>query len=261
MTGPEAVARLTGVGLLWMGVHCAGMCGPLLLGLDVGGARAGGAGVWGVAVRTLLYQLGKAVSYAVVGAVAGAVGAGAEDVSGVVPGVFAVVAGAVAVVVAVGGLPGGLRSTPDVVKIGSTKKPAKATAAAALTQRLLTLAQPLLRSTHPARPFVLGLLLAFLPCMISLWALSLAALTSSPLWGALVMLTLAAFTTPLLVVTSVVGRGAAFLSAAARRRLQQLGGVVAGAWLVAIGLAGLGVVDHAHLPLHVAGRDFVLMLF
>lgn len=248
MTGPEAVARLTGVGLLWMGVHCAGMCGPLLLGLDVGGNRGARASVGGVVGRTLLYQAGKAVSYAVVGAVAGFVGASAADVSGVVPGVFAVVAGVCAVVVALGGV----RSSTRVVKIGQKKT---------ATEKLLQLAQPLLNSTHPLRPFLLGLVLAFLPCMISLWALSLAALTSSPLWGAAVMLTLAAWTTPLLVVTSVVGRGAAVFRPTTRRRLQQVGGVVAGAWLVAIGLAGLGVVEHAHLPLHLGGRDFVLMLF
>lgn len=248
ITGPDAIARLTGVGLLWMGVHCAGMCGPLLLGLDVGGSR-GGASAGGVAGRTLLYQSGKAVSYAVVGAVAGAVGSAAAFVDGHVTAVAAVVAGVVAIVVALGVLP---KRPTRVVKIGARQT---------TTDRLLSLARPALSSTHPLRPFLLGLVLAFLPCMISLWALSLAALTSSPLWGAAVMLTLAACTTPLLIVTSLIGRSASLLSPSTRRALQTAGGVIAGAWLIAIGLAALGVVDHLHLPLHVGGRTFTLMLF
>ena len=251
MSGPDAIARLTGVGLLWMGVHCAGMCGPLLLGLDVGGSR-GGASAGGVACRTLLYQSGKAISYAVVGAFAGAVGSAAANVDGHVTAVAAIVTGVVAVAVALGLFPRRASPTTRVVNIGQPPT---------TTERLLALARPALTSTHPLRPFLLGLVLAFLPCMISLWALSLAALTSSPLWGALVMLTLAACTTLLLIVTSLLGRSASLLSPSTRRALQTAGGIVAGAWLIAIGLAALGVVDHAHLPLHVGRRAFTLMLF
>ena len=252
MTGPEAVARLFGVGLLWMGVHCAGMCGPLLLGLDVAGTRAGSSAAGG-ALRTVLYQLGKACSYAVLGALAGLVGAGLEEVSARAGAVLAVTLGVVALV-QVSGLwrfvvP---RAPAGTVQIG---------APTTTTERLLARVRPLLVSRHPLRPFFLGAALAFLPCMISLWALGLAALTSSAAWGAVVMLSLAAATTPLLVLTSLLSRGAGWLSPSVRAWLQQASAAVAGLWLLLIGLAALDVVSHVHVPISVAGRSFVLMLF
>ncbi|MDP2341856.1 MAG: sulfite exporter TauE/SafE family protein [Deltaproteobacteria bacterium] len=251
MTGPEAVGRLFGVGLLWMGVHCAGMCGPLLLGLDVAGTRAGSS-VAGGALRTLLYQAGKGCSYAVLGALAGLIGAGLEEVSTRAGALLAVGFGVLALLHS-----GGLlaRARDDTVQIGATKT------TTTTTTTLLSWVRPLLVSRHPLRPFFLGLALAFLPCMISLWALGLAALTSSPAWGALVMLALAAATTPLLILTSVLSRGARWLSARARSRVQQASAVVAGLWLVLIGLAGLDLIDHAHVPLSIAGRSFLVMLF
>jgi sulfite exporter TauE/SafE len=267
VTGPEAVGRLFGVGLLWMGVHCAGMCGPLLLGLDVAGTRAGSSAVGGAA-RTLLYQLGKACSYAVLGAGAGLLGAGLEQVSTRAGAVLAVIFGVIALLHA-----SGLRARAGSGTVQIGQKPTHTSHATPAqrakrgegtfrtTTTLLSLLRPLLVSRSPLRPFVLGLALAFLPCMISIWALGLAALTSSPAWGALVMVCLALATTPVLIVTSIVARGARWLSARMRARLQHLSAVVAGLWLLLIGLAGLDVVDHVHLPFALAGHSFVLMLF
>ncbi len=263
MTGPEAVARLFGVGLLWMGVHCAGMCGPLLLGLDVSGSR-GGSSVVGGAWRTALYQLGKACSYAVLGAVAGLVGAGLEEVSARAGAVLAIGFGVFALL----HTSGALRAGVGIVGGGSLFKvgaPVQVGAPPTTTERLLSRLRPLLVSRHPLRPFFLGMALAFLPCMISLWALGLAALTSSPAWGAVVMLSLALSTTPLLIATSLLARGALLLpvrlSVRLRGRLQRASALVAGSWLVLIGLAALDVIDHVHVPFSLAGRGFVLMLF
>ena len=38
---PSPYAQLLGLGLVWVSAHCAGMCGPLLVGLDVAGVRSG----------------------------------------------------------------------------------------------------------------------------------------------------------------------------------------------------------------------------
>lgn len=260
MTGPEAVARLFGVGLLWMGVHCAGMCGPLLLGLDVSGTQAGSSVVGGIA-RTALYQLGKACSYAVLGALAGVVGARLEEVSTQAGAVLAVVFGAAALLHTSGVLRSADRGEGRAtVQIGATPTTTERALSA-----LLSALRPLLGSRHPLRPFFLGLGLAFLPCMISLWALGLAALTSSPAWGALVMVSLALATTPLLIATSVLARSAHLLpvrvSPRLRGQLQRASATVAGAWLVLIGLAALDVIEHVHLPFALAGKRFVLMLF
>jgi len=250
MTGPEAVARLFGVGFLWMGVHCAGMCGPLLLGLDVAGTRAGTSALGG-ALRTVLYQLGKGVTYAVLGAVAGLVGAGLEEFSSRAGGVLAIVFG-VAALAQLAGLSALWPKKRRLLAIGAPP---------ATTDRLLGLVRPLLVSSHPLRPFALGLALAFLPCMIALWALGLAALTGSPLWGAVVMLSLTVATTPLLLLTSTLTRGFLHLSPQLRGRLQRGAAAVAALWLILIGGAGLDLIPHVSRGVTLFGHGFMLMLF
>lgn len=256
MTGPDAVARLFGVGFLWMGVHCAGMCGPLLFGLDVAGSRAG-VSVVGGALRTLLYQAGKAVSYAALGAVAGFVGGGLDVVSAKAGSVLAVVFG-VAAVISVSGL--WPKRAAKTVQIGRRKTTLQRAWAVVTTKTQAPLTA-LVTSKHPLRPFALGLVFAFLPCMIALWALSLAALTSSPLWGAAVMLSLTVATTPLLLLTSTLTRTLLRMPPRVRSMLQRLSAGIAGLWLILIGLSGAEIIPHAHLPFTVAGKSFMFMLF
>jgi sulfite exporter TauE/SafE len=249
LSGPEAVAQLIGVGVLWMSVHCVGMCGPLLLGLDVPGTARGGSALGGVG-RMLLYQSGRAVTYAVVGAIAGAVGAGLEAVSTSAGAVLAIGMGAWALLHASGVQ---LRKpAASVVQIGAPPS---------LTTKLVTLLRPLLSTQHPLRPFLLGLGLGLLPCMIALWALGLAALTSSPMWGAVVMLALVGLTTPLLVSLGALSSVLARVPPTARLVWQRVSTTLAGLWLVLVGLAALDVIAHVHIPLRVFGRGFTLMLF
>ncbi len=256
MNGPEAIAQLVGVGVLWMSVHCVGMCGPLLLGLDVPGTGRGNGGFKQAAAgvgRMLLYQSGRAVTYAILGAIAGVVGAGLDVVSTRGGAVLAVVLGVVALAEAFG-LHAWIsrRRGPAVVQIGG---------APTLTMRLMAKVRPVLQMTHPARPFFLGLVLGFLPCMIALWALGLAALTSSPLWGAAVMLSLVALTTPLLVSLGALSALLRRVPPSIRQVWQRGSTALAGVWLILVGLAALDVIGHAHLPLRLFGRGFTLMLF
>ena len=248
MTGPDAIAQLIGVGVLWMSVHCVGMCGPLLLGLDVPGTARGGSAIGGV-LRMLLYQSGRAVTYAILGAIAGVVGAGLEAVSTRAGAVLAVVLGIVALLQALGVR---RRRSPSIVSIGARPS---------MTTRLLARLRPVLQSTHPLRPVLLGMVLGFLPCMIALWALGLAALTSSPLWGALVMLSLVTLTTPLLVSLGAVSAVLRRVPVGVRAVWARVSTALAGIWLLLVGLAALDVVDHVHVPLRLFGRVFTLMLF
>ena len=67
---PQLV-QVVGLGVLWVSLHCAGMCGPILAGLAVGGPELlAGARVRRGARRVLAYQSGRAAMYALLGALA-----------------------------------------------------------------------------------------------------------------------------------------------------------------------------------------------
>lgn len=213
LSGPDALAQLIGVGVIWMSVHCAGMCGPIVVGLGVTGPA-----------RVLQYQAGRAVTYALLGAGAGLFGDGLTRVSSAAGAALAALMGAAALARALGVRVPARRAA--VVRIGARPSWLEATLPRAL------------RLVDGAPPFALGMALAFLPCMIALWALGLAALTASPAWGALVMVALVAMTTPWLLLAGTLARASARFSRAL------LG--VAGAWLLLVAAAGTGLVSHAH---------------
>src|SRR5688572_9722947 len=70
-----------GPGLVWTSAHCAGMCGPLMLGLGLHAPelaeRSGSGRAWGIAGRLGCYQLGRLLVYAAVGIAAGWLGGSA----------------------------------------------------------------------------------------------------------------------------------------------------------------------------------------
>src|SRR4051812_34520112 len=73
-----------GLGLAWVSLHCAGMCGPLLLGFRFGAGAAPDAprSPRRAAAQLACYQAGRAVVYAAGGAAAGGASAG---LAGVMP--------------------------------------------------------------------------------------------------------------------------------------------------------------------------------
>lgn len=165
-------------------LHCAAMCGPL---------------VWLSASRRpsrlALYQLGRLVSYASLGAAAGAIGnavdAGAWSI-GVQRGAlwFAVLLLA-AYVVAKGALQVGLRVDPLRRVL------------APLERLVAPLRDELARLPHDARAFGFGAMSALLPCGF-LWAfVVVAAGTGSPLAAAAVMATFFGGTLPALVLAGI----------------------------------------------------------
>lgn len=217
-----------GLGLVWTSAHCAGMCGPLMLGLGLHAperatdpaARRGLA----IAGRLGCYQLGRALVYGLAGFVAGLAGAGAVGVVQAGTSVLGVVLGLGFLVAAA------LHLRRPVAVAGGVRPPFAARLGGWVARHAP--AQPLLRA------FVLGLGLSALPCGIVFWALGLAVATADPWAGAGLMATLVALTTPALA-------GAAFsplaLAAAPVRWRTALAGW-AGRWLAPTALALSGLV-------------------
>jgi sulfite exporter TauE/SafE len=261
-----AYAQILSLGVLWISVHCVGMCGPLLIGLDVAGVRCGARPFRG-ALSVLTYQAGKALTYAFLGGLCGILGAGLRR--GFAP------AGAVLSLVLSVLMFGAAwrrlrprRQQPLLLRRGPVS-PGRGTSPTSpggpgtiegwLRRLLPALSQPGARS--PLRDLFLGAVMGFLPCMIVLWALGLSALTGSALHGAAIMLILVMLTTPMLL-------GVTLLPRILRRPLSRIGGLLpsalltlSGLWLLLIGAAGLGLVDHAHLGFSALGKSFTLMFF
>ena len=223
------LAYSLGLGLVWTSAHCAGMCGPLMLGLGFHAPELAQAGTTrrslGIAARLVGYQLGRALVYTVVGAAAGWLGgtaaawvqAGAEMV-GVVLGVGFLIAAALH-----------LRRRAFVMR-ADARPPL--TARLGLWVNAHAPRQPLLRA------LVLGIGMAALPCGIVFWAVGLAVATADPWAGAALMATLVALTTPALA--GVAFSPLALVAAPARWRAALAHW--AGRWLAPCALALSGVV-------------------
>lgn len=200
-----ATAQLYGVllvqGSLWVLGHCPGMCGPLVVGLRFPGA-----------LSLLAYQGGKAVTYALLGALAGWVGGWAVLGLRVWAPVLLL---AVAVVMVVAGIRG-LRGR------GAGSIPVPAWLSGAIRRW----------SAGRGGPFLLGLVLAFLPCAVVVWTLGLSVASASPLHGALLAIGLVALNTPVLLAVHLLAAGAWMAALRARLRwLPPLGLILAGLWL------------------------------
>ena len=203
-------AQLYGVllvqGLLWVLGHCPAMCGPLVIALRFQGVRG-----------LLAYQAGKGVTYALFGGLAGSLG----GIATLALQTWApLVLGACAV---------------GMMALGLAGLSGRGHAAGVLPAWLRQAVQrftPGGSAGSPRNAFVLGLLLAGLPCAVVVWALGLAVASASPLHGAALMLLLVVLNTPVLLAAQLLGAGAWL--AAVRSRLQWLppcGLIVGGAWL------------------------------
>ena len=181
-------------------LHCAGMCGPFVLGQVMNDAgkigRGNNYGGWHrVAGAALLpYHLGRMVTYTALGALAGAATAVFASTPGFswLSGVLLLLGAAFVLMQAFG------------LAIGLTMPQAP------LVHRLAT---PLVVSTHPAARFALGVVVGFLPCGLIYGALGAAAGAGSPLEGGMAM---AAFSLGTMPALMAIGWGGALL----RRRFQ-----------------------------------------
>ena len=244
--------QLLGVGFVWISVHCAGMCGPLVLGLDLGGhreneggARAGRLG--SAALNLLLYQCGRSMTYAAMGALAGWGGQLLQGVLQQVTQITGLVLAAALVLAGVlsllGRAPGGLSGGEGV---GRT---------------LGRLAKRLRSRGGRLRKLLLGVVLGFLPCMIPIWALGLAASTQSALHGALIMVLLVWLTSGVifgfgLAPTVARGRASRLLS-----RLLPLMLMLSGVWMGLIAAGANGWIEHLSLGFTIGGKGYAMMFW
>lgn len=261
LTAYPQYLQLFAVGFLWINLHCAGMCGPLVIGLNLGGLGAdgqGGADASGPLSRwqrlrlasgnLAAYQLGRSVTYAIMGALAGWAGAVLQRLISDVTRIAGLV---VAAVLLGAGLMALLRPTARIAALSSSS-PGRLLGA--LVQRL--------RSSGGRRQrFLLGVVLGFLPCMIPVWVLGLSASTQSPLHGAALMVLL-------VWMTSIVifGFGMAPAIATARtlrwqRRLLPVALMLSGVWLGLIALAANGWIAHRSLGFTLGGRGYAIMFW
>ena len=265
-------AQLLGVGILWVTIHCSGMCGPIMAGLVIGtGTRdpitQPWRHRWSVAKQVLAYQSGRGIMYALLGMSAGVLGAQVETN-------VQTVASFASLVVAIALLIAGFLKLPDAVAIRQAlaarrraanadtghapPKPSLTTRFVGGMMRALPSAQQL---SGPARMFVIGFILGLLPCSLTFWVLGLSAASTSPLHGALLMLVLIALTTPVLLAA---GLSTTLISPRMRRygaTLVPIGMMLSGLWLLLISLASNGVIPHVHLPLRFGDNEYMFMLW
>lgn len=244
---PAALSQLLSVGFVWIFFHCAGMCGPIVGGLQLGGP-----------LGLALYQAGRVITLGTLGALAGLVGARASDIiEGGGPFVALVAALATALYAV---RSGGAAAAPTLLHIGS-RSGARARITAAW-QRRWQRTLGVLFLLGALRPLAVGMALGFLPCMIVVWSLSLAASSGSPATGALVMGTLVLMTTPTLALATLLPR---LLSRVVPPRLLSRVAsamlLVSSLWLLFVGLAGLGVLDHQHIRVTMDARSVMIMLW
>lgn len=187
------------LGLVGGAVHCAGMCGPFVLGQV--GSRLATLPLAQATVFTRLrgmallpYHAGRATTYTLLGAAAAGLagGAGRLTVQGYLPALALLFAAALLLVFA----------STQLIAQGSVS------GAAALRHWWLARLGPLFRQPVGLQGYGLGLALGFLPCGLLYSALLLAGASGSWQTGALGMAAFALGTMPGLLVVGFLGAAA-----------------------------------------------------
>lgn len=249
--------QLFGLGLLWVTVHCAGMCGPIVGSLVATQKTDGGwlSRLVQRAKSVLAYQGGRAATYALLGASAGLAGAAAEAFIGPVTRV----AGLIVAVALIGA--GILRLGPVARRLGLGSSTGELSASGRFVGAALKRVRRLVPRRGGLQMMAIGAVLGLLPCMLMFWVLGLSASTASPLHGALIMVGLVALTTPVLLFA---GAAPLLCSPAVRRfgeKAIPVAIIFSGTWLLMVALAANGWIDHLHLPFELFGEKLVVMLW
>lgn len=187
-------------------IHCVGMCGGFVLAV-----AAGRRGALRLVSHQLQLQLGKAASYAFLGALAGSLGSVvlANPFFTWAERALAVVAAAALALAGLGLL--GLRGS------GASRL------ASWLGPWWSRLTGPLLAARPAGYPLVVGMVMGFLPCPLVYAGLAAAAATGNAGAGAATLAGVALGSMPALVLVAFSGPA---LSLAARRNLARLAGVL-----------------------------------
>lgn len=201
------------------GLHCIGMCGPLALALPVVGSRRAAY----VAGR-VLYNLGRAVTYAVMGAVLGVVGQ-----SFAMGGLQRWVSMAVGVLLLAGLL---------LMKTGVMASLMERLGVFTIFAQVQALWARHFQQRSYAGLFVLGLINGLLPCGPVYVALAAAAATGQVVTSALFMFVFGLGTFPMMLAVSLAGK---LVQMPLRQKLQKLVPVSAGVVAVLLIVRGLAL--------------------
>jgi uncharacterized protein len=185
--------------------HCLGMCAGIS---GLAAVHAGAASLRGQLSLTLVYNGGRILSYAILGAVVGGFGSVIVRLSPAIAGPVRIVSGVIIILI-------GLRVAFDLRVLDALER-----SGAALWNRIAPVARSLVPVTSPPRALGLGLLWGLLPCGLVYSALLIAATAATPAGGAAVMLVFGAGTLPAMVST---GLGAVQLARVAKRRHARIG--------------------------------------
>jgi sulfite exporter TauE/SafE len=195
--------------------HCIGMCGGIS-GLFA--VNASVASLRDNLVFALTYNLGRVISYAVLGIIVGTFGSVVVKASpGIASGVR-ILSGVVIVLV-------GLKVAFDLRTLLAIER-----MGASLWSRIAPLAKGLIPVTNLPRAFGLGLVWGWLPCGLVYSVLLIAATSADSRDGAMIMLVFGLGTMPAMIMT---GLGAARLAQVMRRKSARVG---LGLLIVTLGL-------------------------
>lgn len=210
---PIAAAILIG----WLGgVHCLGMCGGIVsaLSMSVPDSRRGSL--------LLAYNLGRCLTYIVLGALAGLMGYAGVSLVGVAPRLLFI--GANLLLVGMGLYLMGWPLLVRPLELGGQH----------LWRHIEPVARQFFPVTTPGRALMVGLAWGFLPCGLVYSALATAIASGNPSTGALWMAAFALGTLPNLLLAGWMGAG--LLTRLRQSSLRWVAGMLVAAW----GLYGLG---------------------
>jgi uncharacterized protein len=193
-------AALAGFGFGFIGsLHCIGMCGPIVLALPIGNHR------WATfALGRFLYNLGRVVTYTIMGGIVGLLGAGIllplfqQDLS-IIAGIFIILSVVLRRLIKL--------SWPVPSFLSGT------------LQRLQAKIAALLQKQSVAALFLLGVLNGLLPCGFVYVAMTAAAVSAHVLSGMLFMAGFGFGTIPAMIGFSVSPR---IFSAGVRARIAKI---------------------------------------
>ncbi|HSQ59303.1 MAG TPA: sulfite exporter TauE/SafE family protein [Acidobacteriota bacterium] len=190
----ELTAAVLGATLLGS-PHCAGMCGGFacFVAGDAAGARR--------VLAQAAYNLGRLVSYAVLGLLAGSVGRGVEEI-GAAAGVSRAAPIAAGIVLVLWGGANFLRAIG--VGAGRARSAAPSPAGAFLARLLRRIG----RWPAAARAATVGLVTTLIPCGFLYGFVGVAAGTGSPFAGAAVMAVFWAGTLPVMATVGLIAQSA-----------------------------------------------------
>ena len=115
--------------------------------------------------------------------------------------------------------------------------------------------------TGARQKFLLGMILGFLPCMITFWVLGLAASTQSPIHGAILMVSLVWMTSFVIFGFGLIPGFFTIRSRAMRDRLLSVFLIMSGLWLGLISAGANEWIGHASMAFTLGGKGYTIMFW